>query len=135
MSILSEQNRPCVLVVEQNAIGRELLQQSLHLAGFATVGAGTGERALLLLREHGRAIQWLVTGSTLPGLVDRGILADEFHSYHPSRAVLVSADLTQDRSGPAPVAGLNPGEIVAELKALRDAETTTARRDDHALAA
>jgi CheY-like chemotaxis protein len=134
MPLLSEQNRPCVLVVEQNAVGRELLQRSLHLAGFETLGASTGERALLLLREHGRKIGWLVTSRTLPGLVDRGILADEFHSYHPSRIVLVSAELAPSDHAGTPVGGLDSGEIVTQIKASRDAEGAPDYRH-HALAA
>jgi CheY-like chemotaxis protein len=119
------QNRPCVLIVEQDAVTRELLQHKMHLGGFASVAVRTGEQALLLLREHRGAIDWLVTSRTLPGLVDGRILADEFHSYHPMRAVLLGADLISTAQLPDRLPDcmerVSPVDIVATLRALHEA--------------
>jgi DNA-binding NtrC family response regulator len=121
-----DQNRPCVLVVEPDAITRDLLQIALERAGFETKSAQTGERALLVLREDRAGVDWLVTRQVLPGLVDGPMLADEFHTHHPSHPVLIGPGAT--RCEPASEPGsyrainlsdpLSPGEVVGQLREL-----------------
>jgi len=82
--------RPQVLVVEDDAVRRDLMMQAAVQAGFEARGAETGEQALLILRKWQRRIDWLLTRTALPGLVDGWILADEFHQTHPDRPVLLS---------------------------------------------
>ena len=108
---LQNQGRPCVLVAVGDPIARELLAQMLHLAGFAALLAPTGERALLELLEHRSAIDWLITGTSLPGLVDGAILSDEFRSIHPTRPALVFSALVTDGE-------TSPAGLIAELQAL-----------------
>jgi CheY-like chemotaxis protein len=116
---LQNQGRPCVLVAVGDPIARELLAQMLHLAGFAVLLAPTGERALLELLERRSAIDWLITGTSLPGLVDGAILSDEFRSIHPTRPALAfSALVTDGETSPAALAGLSPAGLIAELQAL-----------------
>ncbi len=76
-----------------------------------------GARALLELREHRRAIDWLITSTSLPGLVDGAILGDEFRSVHPTRRVLVFSTLAGEEEPAAPAA-LSPAGLIAELQAL-----------------
>jgi len=119
MTSTSVQNRPCVLVVEPDAITRDLLQIALERAGFGTISAQTGEHALLVLREQRAAVDWLVTRQTLPGLVDGPVLADEFHVHHPSRPVLTDAGAAGVRQGTLRTMNLSsPDEIVGEVRAL-----------------
>lgn len=123
-----DQNRPCVLVVEPDAVTRDLLQIALGRAGFETTSAQTGERALLVLREHRAEVDWLVTRQALPGLVDGPMLADEFHTRHPFRPVLIGPGAV--KCGPVSESGshkvinlsdpLSPDEVVRKLRELSD---------------
>src|SRR5689334_15838898 len=78
-----------VLVVEDDAITRELLIQLLSTGGFDAISAPTGERALLALCHHGNEIDWLVTKVSLPGLVCGWMLADEYRQHHPDRPAVL----------------------------------------------
>lgn len=77
-----------VLIVEDDAIARAILDQYLRRAGFGTVLAGSGEQALNLLRDPSRAIDWLYTDIKLPGLVDGWVVGAEFHLGHPLRPIV-----------------------------------------------
>jgi DNA-binding NtrC family response regulator len=79
-----------VLLVDANPIFRDALADCLQAEGFEIVLAETGERALLILRDRSRPINWLYSRAALPGLVDGWILADEYHVTHPNPAVIVS---------------------------------------------
>jgi DNA-binding NtrC family response regulator len=84
-----------VLLVDANPIFRDALADCLQAEGFEIVLAETGERALLILRDRSRPINWLYSRAALPGLVDGWILADEYHVTHPNRAVIVSGQETR----------------------------------------
>ena len=79
---------PRVLVVDADVTNRGAISEALARAGFETRTAATGERALMMLREWPRRIDWLYTRTELPGLIDGWMLADEFHQAHPDRPVL-----------------------------------------------
>jgi CheY-like chemotaxis protein len=81
-----------VLLVEDDAVTRELMAQVLRTGGFEVVSAPTGERALLTLREERAAIDWLVTKVDLPGLACGWIVADEFRTQRPGRAAVFASD-------------------------------------------
>jgi CheY-like chemotaxis protein len=85
---VAHQNSSKVLVVEDDAVTRELLVQLLRMAGFDALSAGSGQQALVLLRKHRDEIGWLFTELEMPGLICGVMLADEFHRSHPSRPVL-----------------------------------------------
>jgi CheY-like chemotaxis protein len=115
-----DRGRQWVLVAVEDPISRELVAQMLHLAGFSALLAPTGERALLLLREHRGAVDWLVISLSLPGLVDGPILRDEFQSVHPGRPALLFSASDRDREqrpAETPVP-FSPAELVAELQTL-----------------
>ncbi len=78
-----------VLIVEDDAVTRELLAQLLQTGGFHVIVAPTGERGLLLLSQQGDEIDWLVSKVSLPGLVCGWILEDEYHQHHPDRPALL----------------------------------------------
>jgi DNA-binding NtrC family response regulator len=120
MTLPLQRTRACVLVVEPDAITRDLLRIALERAGFELLSAQTGERALLILRERRDTIDWLVTRQVLPGLVDGPMLADEYHTHQPSRPVLVgpgSGDVSA-RGSIAVSEPLSPDEIVGRLRTL-----------------
>jgi CheY-like chemotaxis protein len=112
--------RQQVLVAVEDPISRELVARMLHLAGFSALLAPTGERALLLLREHRGAVDWLVTSLSLPGLVDGPILRDEFQSVHPGRPALFfsASDMDRDQHPSGSLVPFSPAELVAELQTL-----------------
>jgi two-component system OmpR family response regulator len=123
--MVAQSTRPTVLVVETDAMTREILAQLLHVAGYEVLTADTGERALLTLREPGQRIDWLYTDVTLPGLVDGWILAEEFHHQHPLRPIIYSSTRAADLSRrfadsvfvPQPAA---PMDVVMTFERLSD---------------
>jgi CheY-like chemotaxis protein len=84
--------RDTILIVEGDAIGREILGQFHHLAGYHVLSAATGEEGLMLLRKERERVDWLFTATSLPGLVDGWIVADEYQTWHPARAVVYATD-------------------------------------------
>jgi two-component system OmpR family response regulator len=110
--------RDTILIVEGDAIAREILGQFLHLAGYHVLSAATGEEGLLLLRKERERVDWLLTATALPGLVDGWIVADEYQTWHPARAVVYATDRApQEKAGavmvPRPV---SPPDALAALK-------------------
>ena len=88
----ASRSKATVLVVEDDALARELMAQLLQAAGYDVIAASTGDRALLVLCHQGEEIDWLVSKVSLPGLVCGWILADEYHEHHPARSVLLLSD-------------------------------------------
>lgn len=121
----ASRSKATVLVVEDDAIARELLAQLLQTGGFEVIAAATGERALLILCQQGDEIDWLVSKVTLPGLVCGWILKDEYHEHHPDRPVLLvapinPAEMPSARSIVVPPAA--PMRALEVLQALRNPE-------------
>ncbi|MBF9194657.1 response regulator [Microvirga terrestris] len=87
--VSTSRSKVTVLVVEDDALTRELLAQLLHAGGFNVIAAPAGDRALLNLCHLGNEIDWLVSKVSLPGLVCGWILADEYHEHHPDRPALL----------------------------------------------
>jgi DNA-binding NtrC family response regulator len=59
--------RPTVLVVDDEEDLRDIMRRMLERRGFATLVAGDVDQALAACREHGSAIDVLVTDLNLPG--------------------------------------------------------------------
>jgi CheY-like chemotaxis protein len=87
--VSASRSKATVLVVEDDALARELLSQLLQAGGYDVIATPTGDRALLVLCHQGDEIDWLVSKVSLPGLVCGWILADEYHEHHPGRPVLL----------------------------------------------
>src|SRR5215210_632372 len=132
----SPQQKPTrVLVVDQNPMSRQLTVEHLQAAGYDVVSAAAGERALVLLREWPRRVDWLYTAVELPGLVDGWIVADEYHQTHPSRSVIYADGRSVERrTRPNAVflqAPVPPGAVLRALRqlgALGSPQPTTAAR-------
>jgi CheY-like chemotaxis protein len=101
----ASRSKATVLIVEDDAISRELLTQLLLAGGYDVIATSTGEQALLSLCKVGDDIDWLVSKVILPGLVCGWILADEYHVHHPHRPVLLIS------AAPEPVQ-LSPEKVV-----------------------
>ena len=87
MSIVKPQR---ILIVDDNAIIRETLAQSLRREGHDGITAATGTRAFFVLRDFSTSIDWLYTRAALPGLIDGWILADAYHDRHADRPVILA---------------------------------------------
>jgi DNA-binding NtrC family response regulator len=116
-----------VLVVDDDAIARELLGHVLRAGGFQPILSSTGEHALLMLIRHRGDIDWLFTKLKLPGLVCGAILAEEFHLARPKRPVILA--FSPDRAVPHSrgeacvlASAAAPMKVLALLKKLRSAE-------------
>lgn len=119
-------SKATVLVVEDDAIPRELLAQLLLTSGFDVVAVPTGERALLALCRHGNQIDWLVSKVSLPGLVCGRMLAEEYHQHHSDRHVVLippqfdPAKMSSDRLVFVPPG--SPMRVLEVLQALKSPE-------------
>ncbi|MGF9758698.1 response regulator [Microvirga sp. 0TCS3.31] len=120
--ISASRSKATVLVVEDDALARELLAQLLQAGGFEVIAVPAGDRALLLLCQQGDEIDWLVSKVGLPGLICGFILADEYHERHPARPALLLSSLdSADRSSAhavfiPPAAPMRVLEVLQALK-------------------
>ena len=94
----SEGAATTILVVEDEAIVRDLLVAELRDTGYQVVAADTGEKALAVLRDKTRNIDWLFTDIRLPGVIDGWRVADEFRLTHPFRPVVYATAYTPEQS-------------------------------------
>ena len=114
-----------VLVVEDDAIARELLAHVLQTGGFEVITRSTGEQALLVLCHQGAEIDWLVSKVSLPGLVCGWILKDEYNEHHPDRPVLLISPLAPADAPAVHAVFVPPGapmRILDLLQALKNPE-------------
>jgi CheY-like chemotaxis protein len=109
-----------VLIVDDDALARELLAQLLQTGGFDVIAVPTGERALLTLCQHAQEIDWLVSKVALPGLVCGWILTDEYHEHHSDRPVLLISPLDPaSASSSARAVFIPPAAPMRVLEALQ----------------
>jgi two-component system, OmpR family, response regulator len=86
---MSSEHKPTtILVVEDEAVVRDVLVAELQDVGYDVVAVDAGEPALAILRDPGHEIDWLFTDIRLPGIIDGWRVADEFRLTHPFRPVV-----------------------------------------------
>ena len=91
---------PCVLVVEDHAPLRELIETVLCGAGYKVITTASGEEALVIARKTG--VDVLITDVGLPGL-SGGELVQNFHTCSPtSRSIVISGSDLQTLKRLAP---------------------------------
>ena len=123
--VSASRSKATVLVVEDDALARELLTQLLCAGGFHVIAAPAGDRALLILCQLGEEIDWLVSKVSLPGLVCGWILADEYHEHHSNRPALLLSDLDPAERPSANavfIPPLAPMRVLEVLQALKSPE-------------
>jgi len=117
-----------VLVVENDAVTRELLEGVLRTAGCQVLAVSTGNAGLLSLCQHQAHIDWLVTRVNLPGLVDGWLLADEYHQHNPERPVILLSEVISEAEYPSIdaqfVPPTAPMRVLETLKSLIGAEAS-----------
>ncbi len=123
--VSASHSKATVLVVEDDALTRELLAQLLCTGGFDVIAVPAGDQALLILCHQGEEIDWLVSKVSLPGLVCGWILADEYHEHHPGRPALLLSDLDPAGKPSAHavfIPPLAPMRVLEVLQALKSPE-------------
>ncbi|MGP0090248.1 MAG: response regulator [Xanthobacteraceae bacterium] len=94
--------RACnILVVEDEAMLREMIVEELADAGFKVLEAESGEAALALL-DGGSSIEVLFTDIRLAGLLDGWELARRARAVIPELHVIYASGYTVDRTGQVP---------------------------------
>jgi CheY-like chemotaxis protein len=84
-----------VLLVEDDAAVRLLLQRSLEAIGFRVLAAEDGNEAIHCVLEHGDEIELLVTDVVMPAMSGRE-LTDCVHRLQPGLPVLYTSGYTDD---------------------------------------
>lgn len=112
-----------VLVVQDEAISRELLAHLLRMSGYEPLAADTGESAFTTIRRWRGRIDCLFSTIRLPGLIDGWIVGDEFRRLNPNRPVLYAADGEADpkRCMPGALylqAPASPLDVLEHIKGL-----------------
>jgi len=124
--VSASRSKATVLVVEDDALARELMAQLLRAGGYNVVATPSGDQALLVLCHQGQEIDWLVSKVNLPGLVCGWILADEYHEHHPEQPALLLSDPDPAAKPSANVVfipPLAPMRVLEVLQALKSPES------------
>ncbi len=93
-----------ILLVEDEALIRELMAETLSAAGFDVTATCTGDEAAILLADQDR-FDLLLTDVTMPGAIDGVGLAIHAREVHPGLPVVFVSGLADV---PARMAGLGP---------------------------
>jgi len=76
-----------ILLVEDEPLQRELMAESLSLAGYEVTATCTGDEAAILLADRDR-FDALLTDIAIPGRIDGIGLAEHARQVHPGLPVL-----------------------------------------------
>lgn len=112
---------PTILIVEDQALLREVMALELGDAGYGVLEAETGTEALALLGSGAR-VDLLFTDIRLPGEIDGFSVAEEARRLRPHLPVVYATGYTGDtlRLVPGGRFFRKPYQPEAILKALRD---------------
>ena len=89
------QERPMVLVIDDEEDLRDIMRRMLERRGYATLVAGDAGEATTVCREHPGPIAVLVTDLGLPG-VSGGEMADRCRELRPDMGVVYISGLPKD---------------------------------------
>jgi DNA-binding NtrC family response regulator len=92
----SETKPPRVLIVEDDENLHALIVKVVRRSGCETVSAYSGEQALLILRNPGEHIDWLLTDIRLSGAIDGWVVGSEFSLAHPLRPAIYMSGVEKD---------------------------------------
>ncbi|MFT9161536.1 MAG: response regulator, partial [Acetobacter sp.] len=102
-----------VLVVEDDAVIRDIVVTILGMAGHRALEAGDGEQAFDVAASVEGPLDLLVTDIQLPGPLDGVTLSRVLVERYPGLAVVyMSGELTAD--SPPPRAGVNGASLLAK---------------------
>ncbi|MCO5170745.1 MAG: PAS domain-containing protein [Planctomycetes bacterium] len=115
-----------VLLVEDDAHVRRLLEQVLATAGYDVLPAADAPQALDLSRGHAGRIHLLLTDLSMPRVGGRA-LARRLLGERPDMAVLLMSGHAEDDGGEGPVAGFVQKPVRLEVLLERVRESLKAR--------
>ncbi|TLU73263.1 response regulator [Lichenicoccus roseus] len=81
----------CILLVEDEAMIREIMAESLQDAGFEVMQAEDGERAADLIRHPPLVFSALVTDFHMPGTIDGAGVAECMRRCWPTAPVVIAS--------------------------------------------
>ena len=81
----------CVLLVEDEALIREIMAESLEDAGFAVIQAATGDEAISMISDETVTITALVTDFHMPGRADGADVASCIRQKWPAVPVVIAS--------------------------------------------
>jgi len=90
-----QQERPTVLVVDDEEDLRDIMRRMLERRGYTTLVAGDAEQATAVCRDHPGPIAVLVTDLGLPG-VSGGEMAGRCRDLRPDMGVVYISGLPKD---------------------------------------
>jgi len=100
-AIQEHENKPRILVVEDNEDVRELAESMLGAAGYAVVSAASGERALELLEDE-QEFDLLFTDVIMPGGMNGLQLAEQVRARRPETPILITTGYMDELPSPTP---------------------------------
>jgi two-component system cell cycle sensor histidine kinase/response regulator CckA len=84
-----------VLVVEDEAVVRDIVRQTLEDAGYRCLTAASGSEALELVRRQGDAIDLVIADAVMPGM-NGGEAVARIQALRPGLAVLFTSGFSED---------------------------------------
>ncbi len=81
----------CVLLVEDEALIREIMSESLQDAGFEVMQAGSGDEAVCLIHAEATRFHALVTDFHMPGGTDGAGVASCIRQHLPRIPVIIAS--------------------------------------------
>jgi DNA-binding NtrC family response regulator len=80
-----------VLLVEDEAIIREIMAESLADAGYGVIEAATGDEAVAMIRSHVHQFGIVVTDFHMPGVATGADVAACLHLEYPGLPVVIAS--------------------------------------------
>jgi signal transduction histidine kinase/ActR/RegA family two-component response regulator len=129
-----------ILVVEDEAILRELVREILGAGGYRVLCAGSGQEAMRVWEQHGKSINLVLTDMVMPDGMSGQDLAAKLQEQNPRLPVIFSSGYTRDSVECKELAGqghtfLSKPYPPAELARTIRAELDLAARGEASLAA
>ncbi|HEY7383870.1 MAG TPA: response regulator [Beijerinckiaceae bacterium] len=115
---------PRILVVEDDDNLHALIVKVVRRAGYDAVSAYSGEEALVILRDPGQRVDWLLTDIRLGGAVDGWVVGSEFSLANPLRPIIFMSGVEEDSQARAASNSIflrkpvDPHELVRTFKSL-----------------
>jgi two-component system, cell cycle sensor histidine kinase and response regulator CckA len=86
---------PCILVVEDEQLVRDLAERVLSMHGFRVLSAPEGRSALELFQTHGAAIDLVLLDLTMPGLSGAEVF-EKMVAQRPDARVLITSGYAEE---------------------------------------
>jgi PAS domain S-box-containing protein len=122
-----------ILVVEDEEAMREVTRRMLSRSGYRVLTAANGHEALAIARDHGDAIQLLITDVIMPQMLGKEV-AEQIHAIRPDLPVLFMSGYAQpilasqgtlERGVTLLEKPFSEPVLLAEVRAVLDAQSSS----------